>query len=685
MMRRIYSFGIVLAGLLLAWLAVSRVFVLWPFARATTTLIQTASNTSAGGGANTVTATFGTTPTAGDLLIAVLGAGGNTGINVPSGWSVALNVAGTPSQAIFYKVAGTGEPTAVTVTTASSLQLGLHIYEYSGLSAVNPLDQATSTAGTGTATNGAAITTVQPDELLFAATTIIAQTTFSSWSNSFTKENDFSNANGSHGSRATYSGADRVVNATGTYSTVGTAAASGAWIGQIVSFKAQITFSQNAFRWFSNTDSASVGPPLALQNASTVLASLTAPFRLRMLVNVATNQLAAGNRSFKLQMADMGTGTCAAPTGAYADVATSTGYIEFYNNPTPANGDPLVPTSTDPVDGTNTIVNQTYVEANTFTNSQGAILPGEDGKWDFALIDNSAPGGSTFCFRAVESNGTPFASYAAYPEVTIGNVPPTIGPVSLNGGQSIALIEGTTTLITATATVSDGNGFTDIQTVTSTLYRTSLGPACTPDPNDCYQGAPSDCSFSGCAGTSCNVTCSFHVWYFAQPTDASTPWAGDSWSASMLAVDSAGATGTASSTGVPLLSLLAFETTSTINYGNLTQGSSTASLGPTAVIQSMGNVAMNVDLYGTNMVNSSFSIPVGQQHFATSAISYASGTALLPNPGSTVAIDLPKPVSTTTVESSTFYWGIAIPAGQMATTYTGMNSFVGVKLPLPWP
>jgi len=117
----------------------------------------------------------------------------------------------------------------------------------------------------------------------------------------------------------------------------------------------------------------------------------------------------------------------------------------------------------------------------------------------------------------------------------------------------------------------------------------------------------------------------------------------------------------------------------------LNAGQSMATLSTTSVIRSSGNVSMDVNIYGTNMTNGSFSIPVGQQRYATASLSYASGSALLANPGTTVPIGLPKPTSTTAIQSSTFYWGIAIPSGQRATTYNGQNSFVGVKKSLPWP
>jgi len=122
---------------------------------------------------------------------------------------------------------------------------------------------------------------------------------------------------------------------------------------------------------------------------------------------------------FKLQLAQR-SGTC--DTGfvgeTYSDVATSSGVIRFHNNLIPADEGSLTATSTDPTHGADTIVNQTYEEANTFTNSLAAIPAGQDGKWDFALIDNSAPGSTTYCFRVVKSDATLLDTYSVIPEIT---------------------------------------------------------------------------------------------------------------------------------------------------------------------------------------------------------------------------------------------------------------------------
>ncbi len=129
---------------------------------------------------------------------------------------------------------------------------------------------------------------------------------------------------------------------------------------------------------------------------------------------------------FKLQFAER-SGTC--DTGfvgeTYSDILASSGAIRFYDNTIPLDEDALTATSTDPTHGADTIVNQTYEEANTFTNSEATIPAGQDGKWDFALVDNSAPGSVTYCFRVVESDGALLDTYTVIPEI-ITQVRPTI-------------------------------------------------------------------------------------------------------------------------------------------------------------------------------------------------------------------------------------------------------------------
>lgn len=447
------------------------------------------------------------------------------------------------------------------------------------------------------------------------------------------------------------------------------------------------SFTQSDFRWFANIASSSVGSPLAAQNTTATVQLVTSStFRLRMLIRVSGSQVNSSTQSFNLQYVEAGTGSCASPSGgnpaSYTNVATSTGLIQYLNNAGVTDGVALIPTSTDPVDGTSTIVNQTYDESNPVSNSQGAIPATADGKWDFALTDNGAKVGSTYCFRAVTASGTAFSSYAVYPTIVLGNVAPTVSAVTLNGNNNITLVVATTTLIQATATVSDGNGYTDIATTTAVIYRTSSSSSCTANNNDCY--ITPACSLSLCFGTSCTATCGANIWYFAQPTDSGTPWSADSWSAAVNTSDFENATGTATSSPVELLSLLGLQVASSINYGSFSAGQSNASLTVPVSILSVGNVSLNATLYGTNMTSGANSVPVGNQHYATSVMSFASGTSLLVNPGTTLNLDIPK-TSSTNPASATIEWGISIPSPQPSGNFTGANTFIGVENSLPWP
>ncbi|MEK9194973.1 MAG: hypothetical protein AAB975_01240, partial [Patescibacteria group bacterium] len=155
--------------------------------------------------------------------------------------------------------------------------------------------------------------------------------------------------------------------------------------------------------------------------------------------------------AFKLQFVGKGSGSCASPSGGtpsiYTDVTTSTA-IAFRDNPAVADGATLTATSTDPTHGADTVVNQTYEEANNATNSVAALLPSQDGLWDFALYDNAAPQGTTYCLRAVKDNGNEFTTYSVYPEITTANR----ATITSSANQSFEIGQSATTISTITIT-----------------------------------------------------------------------------------------------------------------------------------------------------------------------------------------------------------------------------------------
>lgn len=200
------------------------------------------------------------------------------------------------------------------------------------------------------------------------------------------------------------------------------------------------TFDQTSYRLFNSINSTDVGTSLAAQDTAAVLNASGDEFRLRMTIHVGASGIAANGQSFKLQFVDRGSGSCASPSGgtpaSYIDVTTGTAIA--YNNLTAgvSDGDALTGNANDPSHGTDTTRDQTIEESNNFTNSQSSIAAGEDGLWDFALVDNTAPAATTYCFRAVEADGTAMNSYGVYPQITTGN-----------GVLSVDIVDGTGTTV----------------------------------------------------------------------------------------------------------------------------------------------------------------------------------------------------------------------------------------------
>jgi hypothetical protein len=196
------------------------------------------------------------------------------------------------------------------------------------------------------------------------------------------------------------------------------------------------TYEQTGYRWFDNDNSADVGSPLASQNTAATAPAQSTPFRLRMLVHVTVQDMTTSYENLKLQYAER-SGSCDIGFSGetYQDVGTASGAIRFHDNSSPVDGDALTSNGNDPTHSGHTIVDQTYEEANNFTNSQGAISVGEDGMWDFSLVDFSAVGSTPYCFRIVKSGGTELNSYSQIAELTTAPPPPNM--VLLYDGATI--------------------------------------------------------------------------------------------------------------------------------------------------------------------------------------------------------------------------------------------------------
>ena len=91
-------------------------------------------------------------------------------------------------------------------------------------------------------------------------------------------------------------------------------------------------------------------------------------------------------------------------------------------------------------------------------------------------VPSVAPDGSSNAYAfIVDQYNKPYSQVGLNSYFTINNVPPTVSAVALNNNSAIVLSESTTTSVSVTATITDGNSCTDISTVTAFLYRSGIG------------------------------------------------------------------------------------------------------------------------------------------------------------------------------------------------------------------
>jgi len=257
---------------------------------------------------------------------------------------------------------------------------------------------------------------------------------------------------------------------------------------------------------------------------------------------------------------------------------------------------------------------------------------------------------------------------------------------TLNNGETISLLPGTTTLVYATGTVTDLNGFADITNATATIYRSGVagGAACSVDNNNCYRSEPGQCQFINCSGNSCTVQCEANVQYYAEPTDVSSLFEGEEWLAFIEAEDTAAGYGFASALGVELATLRAISVTGAINYGSLTANSDTGSFNASTSVLNLGNVEADLEVTGSDLTDGGASvIPVNEQKFATTTFTYSACGAICRLLSSTtpVALDveLAKPVVVSPAVQDDIYWGIFIPFGINSAPHQGINLFTPVS------
>ncbi len=271
----------------------------------------------------------------------------------------------------------------------------------------------------------------------------------------------------------------------------------------------------------------------------------------------------------------------------------------------------------------------------------------------------------------------------------VNNVTPVISAITLNGGSAITLNEGDTAPVVLGATITDNNGCSDLSTITSSLYRSAIGySACDivgeANNNNCYPAI--SCSVGGgntCDGAtdaSASYNCTAFLKYYADPTDSNTPYTGQSWKNTFKAVDNNSLTDSLEiSTGVTLNSLLAMDIGSSLAYGNVSAGQTIDPLNKLTLITATGNVGLDQEVSGTDMSDGqSHTIGVNYQKYAlATSTSYSSGISLSTSP-TEAELNCTKTNSDVGATKPT-YWGISIPVGTFAGSYSGTNTITAVK------
>ena len=180
------------------------------------------------------------------------------------------------------------------------------------------------------------------------------------------------------------------------------------------------------------------------------------------------------------------------------------------------------------------------------------------------------------------------------------------------------------------------------------------------------------------AGTAedADAIATFEIYYFADATDASSSYNAQAWQAFIIIQDSAGASGSASSSDQELNSLTSMASqSSTIDYGSVAANANTGATNQEQPFKNAGNTSSSLTVYGTALMSGLNEIATGQQKYATSSFTYGTDDIALTETEVSISD------TTTTVPTSTeavlvsLFWGIAIPNGQATGTYTGTSTF----------
>ena len=307
-------------------------------------------------------------------------------------------------------------------------------------------------------------------------------------------------------------------------------------------------------------------------------------------------------------------------------------------------------------------INQTnYTIAKYISQNFSVVLSNNTYNWSVNCTDNST---------SYNTGSSPFFNLTIIP-----NMAPTITNMVIDNPVDLAI--GSTTIIYCNATVGDENNISDIKSINSTLYHSSVGVLASDDNNNHYTN--NSCRNISTSNYEINVSCSFGVYYYAD---------NGTWTCNISSTDNSDAIGY-NNIGTTINDLLAIDISpSIIDYGELEAGQ-----------VSLEDLEVNI----TNLGNTNFNITVdgyGVEDGDGLAMDCVKGDILLmyekySNEGGknyndmTNLTDLPAQISNTTVLQRTndttykndrnqTYWKMGIPSGTSGIC-TGYVTFSAIS------
>ncbi|MFA5185259.1 MAG: IPT/TIG domain-containing protein [Patescibacteria group bacterium] len=279
----------------------------------------------------------------------------------------------------------------------------------------------------------------------------------------------------------------------------------------------------------------------------------------------------------------------------------------------------------------------------------------------------------------------------------VGNAAPTVDeiiPSDVSGSGDISLPdagllvnEDTTVNLYVRGTVSDANGFSNLDHVVVNVYRSGAanGKDCTPDNNDCYVANVSKNDLAPVNGsvTLATFEVTIPIQYYADPTDAGSQYEEESWQAEAAVSDLSGGTGSLS-VGFEVQSLAAFALmrdglpTASINYGTLSLNATSAQNDVT--FRNTGNRLVDsyvyaIDDFKSDLLGFSDILSTAVHFSLNDQFVYGTGDDSIKKTDTLMPLGLQQQTDDNVPTTKPAYFKLKMPASGVNGTYTNVVVF----------